>query len=1120
MAEQKSEYRGILEKLEALRTRLALLDSIRGAVRAAGLCLIIFGILIVITLIFWPGSTVRAIIDLVMAGLIIAAGYFGVFQPFVNRRGLLPIARMLESHYGKFQSRLIAALELYDKAVENRENYSLELIEKTIDEAGGIIADIDAEAIIDKKPLKATSLKVGIMALAAALGILINPTAVKQSWLLFAHPGADFTRPPDFSLALQPSDSEFYRNSDLTVMAVPLGKTPRKVDLYFKFENGDWAYEPMELSGEDSSSVFEFTFGKIKRSVEIYARSGDIISSTSHIEIVDPPRLVNLNLRIDSPDYSGLPDIEGGPNEGNVSALKGSTVNLSGKTNKPSMEARLLFDDSTEVRLNSEDQTVSGKFRVTRGGRYTVMLKDQAGRTNPEPIWYDVQIIDDYPPSVEIIFPGIDVDLNEQMILPLEMAISDDYGFGRMNLVWQLVSEGRTSEETKKSIAMADKSNREQQIGIRWEINEIGPLPGDMINYYVEVSDNDNISGPKWTKSRTFTARLPNLDEILAEVQGAQEDQIQTLEEALKDQKELQEKVNEMARELLKATEVKWETQQEAKSVMEKQKDIAEKMEQLASEMQENLDRLEENSLIGEEIAEKMQELQMLMEEIAPPEFKEAMRKLQEALQNMDPDEMKKAMENFQMSAEEFLENLDRSLSLLKKLALEQKMDLLTKLAQKILDDQLEINENVENAADSNSLSDLSQSQQMNQNQFGSLQQQFQEFLRMDQDTGAMADEDKAEIGSQLNNPEIPSDFSDMNSSMCKGSKSECKKKGKRLEENLTNLAQAMKNAQQKMQEQTKSDLVEKLRKAAEDLLYLSDRQENLINEVKGGEKTGETLRSLAASQAYIESASGRIANLISEVSKETVFINPVLFSLMGRVLEDLSSATGGLDDRQAQKALISGTSAMASMNMAVWYLIQAQKDVSSSCSGSGMSEMMEKMGQMSQSQSGINQQTMMQMPQPGMPMSQGQQQSLAQLAAQQDALRRQLQEMNDQMGNRGNMLGRLEELGEEMKKVAEDLSSRKVDRKTIERQEKILSRLLDAQKSVHRREFTTKRKSEQGVDIVRRGPALPDGFSTDDDPLFGIIKNALEEKYPRKYEQLIKMYFKSLQTGGSQIEP
>jgi hypothetical protein len=456
----------------------------------------------------------------------------------------------------------------------------------------------------------------------------------------------------------------------------------------------------------------------------------------------------------------------------------------------------------------------------------------------------------------------------------------------------------------------------------------------------------------------------------------------------------------------------------------------------------------------------------------------------------------------------------------MKQLAIEQKMDLLAELAEKILNDQVEINEKAEACKENSSdLADLQTPQQANQDQFNSLKEQFEELKKMDQETQLVPEDSKSEADKQLNNPEIPEDFNGMKSSMNSGNKGSCRSKGKRLKKNLSDLADAMKNARNSMQQQMRNQIARKLQKAAEDILYLSNRQESVLDSTRAYDRTREMIRGFAGQQSQIESAATRSAELISEISNETVFISLPLLRLMGQILEDLAVASEKLDQSQSVSAIQSEMSAMANMNIMVMLLLQAKNNACNSNSGSGMKEMMERLSQCTKGQRGINNQTLMQMPQQGMPLSLSQQQALQRLAAEQEALRQQMNELNDEFGKRGEMLGRLDALGEEMKKVAEDLNNFKVDRKTIERQEKILSRLLDTQKSVNRREYSRKRKAETGSDYNRTSPELPADLLEENERLMNIIKKALQEKYPRKYDRLIKAYFKSLQNDGAAFE-
>lgn len=1116
---KETNYKNIVAVLSGIESKIVFLKSLRGLTFLIGLVIILFALLTFLTAFSWPTSAIRIGIDIVIAVILGSAVYRYIIAPFLDKRGLLPIARLLEKQYGRFQTRLIAALELYDIAKKNKENYSLELIEKTINEAGGFIDEIDAEVIIDKKPAMSAAVKTTVLSLAAVILLLTNPSLTGRTWQLYSHPGADIIRPPDFSLSIEPTGGEFFRNEDIIIAVRADGKNPREVELHFKFDDGEWAREKMRANQQDGKTVFDYTFNKIQRSIEVYAVSKKVRTETARLEVVDPPRLVNINLKIDFPDYTGLPDVLSEPNDGNVTALKGSVVSFTSSANKSISNAYQVFSDSTRTPLRVEDRTISGEFTVKDDNRYSIMMTDENGRENREPIWYDIQILDDYPPSIQIMFPAVDVDLNERMILPLEVAISDDYGFGRMNLVWWVLSEGRESRPSKEKIKLTDKSSANQVIRYTWDLKPLNPLPGDLIYYYCEISDNDIISGPKWAKSRTYLARLPSLDEILAEVDHSREYQIEELEEVMKDQRELQEKLDEISREMLKATEIDWEKQQAARETLEKQQDLAERLQDLAEEMEKNFETLEENNLMSQEIAEKMREIQKLMEEVATPEMKEAMEKIRRALEEMDPDELREALENFQMSSEELLENLERSLSLLKQLAIEQKLDLLTELAEKILEDQRQLNENVNSAKDSSDLANQNGMCQKNSDQFDSLKDQFEQLRQMDSEMDIVPDKEELEADKQINNPEIPEDFKSMSKGMCENSGSQCEKSGKQLEKNLENVVMTLQNARSAMQQMMKEEIARELQEAIDDILYLSGLEENLLAETRSLEGSAEELRDFADEQANIASAAERIAELMSEVSKKTVFMKMSLLRLMGDLLESLTGAYQSLDNRNAKDAILNESMALSKMNTLALMLLDTKKECSGSSSGSGMSEMMNKMGQISQKQSKLNQKTQSLFPTPNMTMSPSQQKSLQQLAAQQESLRQQMGELSDKFGERGEMLGRLDALAEEMKKVVEDFSRNRVDRRTLERQERILSRLLDAQKSVNRREYSMKRKSRLGRDIARRSPVL-DGRAGDRDGwLSGIAEKALRENYPRKYEKLIKAYFKSLQNEGAVIE-
>ena len=126
-----------------------------------------------------------------------------------------------------------------------------------------------------------------------------------------------------------------------------------------------------------------------------------------------------------------------------------------------------------------------------------------------------------------------------------------------------------------------------------------------------------------------------------------------------------------------------------------------------------------------------------------------------------------------------------------------------------------------------------------------------------------------------------------------------------------------------------------------------------------------------------------------------------------------------------------------------------------SSGSASGFESYMEQLEGMSEQQKGINEGTM-KMGQMGM---MAQQQMMQGLQGQQEALQQALQEMMKEIPG-GDTPGGLSKAEQDMEEVINDFKRNQVSRQTMERQEQILSRMLDSQKSMTQRDFSEKRKN------------------------------------------------------------
>jgi hypothetical protein len=138
-------------------------------------------------------------------------------------------------------------------------------------------------------------------------------------------------------------------------------------------------------------------------------------------------------------------------------------------------------------------------------------------------------------------------------------------------------------------------------------------------------------------------------------------------------------------------------------------------------------------------------------------------------------------------------------------------------------------------------------------------------------------------------------------------------------------------------------------------------------------------------------------------------------------------------------------------------------------------------------------------------------------MAAEQEAIRRGLEDALQKMGQGGGKpLGNMGDLAEEMKKVEQDLRSGRLDQETVQRQQRILSRLLDAPRAVEKRDYSRKRTSRPGVDVVRSSPgALSPELLKARPSLASLLARGSRDPVTPQFRALVDEYLESLMKEG-----
>jgi chromosome segregation ATPase len=145
-----------------------------------------------------------------------------------------------------------------------------------------------------------------------------------------------------------------------------------------------------------------------------------------------------------------------------------------------------------------------------------------------------------------------------------------------------------------------------------------------------------------------------------------------------------------------------WEEKEKTSQALKKYEEARTAMDEVQRKVEQMTAEMQKNNVLSRETLEKYEELQRLMDQLAGPEFAEMMKKLQEAMQQMSPEAMKQALQQFSFSEENFRKSIERTLNLLKRIHIEQKMDEAVRRADEMLKRQEALQEQTKQASQSN----------------------------------------------------------------------------------------------------------------------------------------------------------------------------------------------------------------------------------------------------------------------------------------------------------------------------------------------------------------------------------------------------------------------------------
>ncbi len=503
----QEDYRELSSFLGRFVRRLKMLKGAEGLC-LTGICFLILfslGFAIKELKVFFP--YVPLVYSLLAAALLLSLAGWSLFR-WGQRISEEWAARYIEKRCPHLRNNLINSLQLYPQVAADKqaEGISNSMVLALLRATRKQIQSLNAEDLIHTGRIKTEFRLLGILFIPVFATVLFNPSSVRETFSLLTHPLRDLP-PSQTFIDVKPKGIRLLRGSPVTIEATASGAMPKSMELnlwYGRQDKQDKQDEHEKVAMEArGGGKFSATIPNVQKSLRYSVAAGSFSSPRFSIEAVDPPVVGNVKITLYPPSYTGLPTHE--TEGGNVEGIKGSTVRLEALTSKDIVKARVVLDGGREAPLRIEGRKLQGNLVLFQSEKYRIEVEDPLGFHN-SPINYEIRVRPDGFPTIDLLQPAEDLEVNGDETLPLEFSARDDFGIEEIALV---VKIGERQEkipiykEESKKVILRDRFS--------WDLNKLPLSEGGEALYHLEVLDNDTISGPKMGSSKTLRLRLKNL---------------------------------------------------------------------------------------------------------------------------------------------------------------------------------------------------------------------------------------------------------------------------------------------------------------------------------------------------------------------------------------------------------------------------------------------------------------------------------------------------------------------------------------------------------------------------------------------------------------------------------
>ncbi len=975
---------------------------------------------------------------------------------------------IIGKHFREVQDKLLNILQLKrqltvsDEITGETGMASFALIEAGIEQKIKDIRPVPFSIAVDISENKKYIPYAAIPIIVLLLTLWIKPLILRQGTKQMIHYETVYARQAPFAFTIENNNLTAVEQKDFTLKLKLTGKEAPD-EVFINYEGSVFKMEKL------NPVSFQYIFRNVQHSIDFSFSAAGYESEGYRLNAIPNPSLLNFEVKLHYPPYTKRAD-ETLHNIGDLSVPQGTVANWSFNTRNTD-NMHLHFADTALTLIPSGKNIFAYSRRLMQSQNYSISASNSY-IASQDSVRYAIQVIPD-------LYPSIDVENQDDSLSSKQLyfngTVKDDYGFTRLAFIFRIFNQDDTAAKSGVTHTVEldiSKNVLAQPFYYYWNLDTLNLWPGQQIEYYFEVWDNDQVNGNKGTKSNLMYYKIPSLEEI-DKTTDKNSDKVESeISNTIQQAFTLQNQMEQTRTDMFNKQELNWADKKKVKDMLQKQLDLQEKMKEMAKENKENNQKQWDYKKKDSSLAQKQEELQKLFDQLASDSLKKKFAELQKMLDKMNKDQVQQQLDKLSQNDQDLKKELERTLDLFKQLEFEQKLSENIQRLDSLASKQQQLSK------ESKDVSSSKGTKQAQQEKNGELEKK-QDGLNNDfKDISKNLNE----LEKKNNNLESPTSFKNpaeqeqkieeqqQNSSdqLSKSQSSKASQSQQNASQQMQQMSEQLQSMQQQSEDQQEQANTESLRRILNNLVSLSFAQEDLMKQTSAENGHSMQFARIAKNQKELQDKASTIEDSLYELSKRAPQIQGIVNQQISDINHNMVQSIKEMEERQGFEAAGNQQYSMTSINNLALMLsevlnsLQSQMNMKNHTPGNGSCNKPGGMGNkvsMSQIRK-MQEQLSQQMSQMKNAMEKNGQKSgdkqgdekmneqLAKMAAEQEFIRSQMQDAEDEIDRDKKGGAALGNVAKEMDETKNDILNQQITEATLERQQEIIKHLLEYEKS------------------------------------------------------------------------